>query len=134
VQTAVKSDITDAAAREVLIEIDRVRAEAVSPDELSLATSYLDGVFPIRFETTSAIAAALSVLVLHGLPDDYYDRYRERVRAVTTEDVLSAAQRYLHPDELQMVVVGDPAIVRAKLEAMSFGATTLYDVLGQPIA
>ena len=85
VSTAVKSDITDAAAREVLLEIDRIRSEAISLDELSLATSYLDGVFPIRFETTSAIAAALSVLALHGLPEDYYDRYRERVRAVTTD-------------------------------------------------
>lgn len=134
VQTAVKSDVTDAAAKEVLLEINRMRAEGVSPDELSLATSYLDGVFPIRFETTAAIAAALSVLVVHGLPDDYYDRYRGRVRAITIEDLLSAAQRYLHPDALQMVVVGDPAIVKGKLEAMNFGDTTLYDTLGQPIA
>src|SRR5215211_799403 len=78
VSTAVRSDITDAAAREVLLEIDRIRAEAISPEELSLATSYLDGVFPIRFETTAAIAAALSVLVMYGLPEDYYDRYRAR--------------------------------------------------------
>ena len=62
--------------------------DRVATDELSLATSYLDGVFPIRFETTAAIAAALSVLVVHGLPDDYYDRYRERVRAVTREQIL----------------------------------------------
>lgn len=134
VSTAVRSDITDAAAREVLLEIDRIRAEAISIDELSLATSYLDGVFPIRFETTAAIAAALSVLVLHGLPDDYYDRYRERVRAITTEQILEAAQRHLHPDALQMVVVGDPSVVRAPLEVMNFGATTLYDTLGQPSA
>jgi zinc protease len=132
VSTAVRSDITDAAAREVLMEIDRIRAEAISPDELSLATSYLDGVFPIRFETTAAIAAALSVLVLHGLPDDYYDRYRARVRAITTEQILDAAQRHLHPDTLQMVVVGDPSTVRAPLEAMNFGAARLYDTLGQP--
>ena len=116
VSTAVKSDITDAAAREVLLEIDRIRAEAISPDELSLATSYLDGVFPIRFETTAAIAAALSVLVIHGLPDDYYDRYRDRVRAITTEQILQAAQRYLHPGALQLVAVGDPAAIRAPLD------------------
>jgi zinc protease len=134
VSTAVRSDITDAAAREVLMEIDRIRAEAISPDELSLATSYLDGVFPIRFETTAAIAAALSVLVLHGLPDDYYDRYRARVRAITTAQILEAAQRHLHPDTLQMVVVGDPSAIRAPLEAMSFGMTRLYDTLGQPSA
>ena len=91
VSTAVKSDITDAAAREMLIEIDRIRAEAIAPDELSLATSYLDGVFPIRFETTSAIAAALAVLVVHGLPEDYYDQYRERVRG--DDDRADSARR-----------------------------------------
>lgn len=134
VSTAVKSDITDAAAREVLFEIDRIRSEAISLDELSLATSYLDGVFPIRFETTAAIAAALSVLVLHELPSDYYSRYREHVRAVTTADILHAAQRYLHPDAIQMVVVGDPQAVRGPIEKLGFGRITLYDTLGQPTA
>lgn len=130
--TAVKSEVTVAAAREVLIEIDRIRVEAISPHELSLATSYLDGVFPIRFETTAAIAAALSVLVIHGLPEDYYDRYRERVRALTTEQILAAAQHYLHPEALQMVVVGNPAAVRGELEAMHFGPLAMYDAQGNP--
>jgi zinc protease len=134
VHTAVKSDITDAAAHEVLMEIDRMRAEAISADELSLATSYLDGVFPIRFESTASIAGALAVLVVHELPEDYYDRYRERVRAMTVEKILDAAKHYLHPDQLQMVVVGDPASVRGKLEAMNFGPITVYDALGQPVA
>ncbi len=133
VRTAVKSDITVAAATEVLVEIDRIRAEAVSPDELSLATSYLDGVFPIRFETTAAIANALAVLVIHGLPEDYYDRYRERVRALTTEQILAAAEHYLHPEALQMVVVGDPAAVREQLETMRFGPLTVYDAQGNAI-
>jgi zinc protease len=53
--------------------------------------------------------------VIHELPDDYYDRYRERVRAVTTAGVLRAAQRHLHPDELRVVVVGDPAVIAAPL-------------------
>lgn len=132
VSTAVRSDITDAATREILLEIDRIRAEAISPSELSLATSYLEGVFPIRFETTAAIAAALAVLVTHQLPDDYYQRYRERVRAITAEQILEAAQRYLHPNALQTVVVGDPAIVRKPLEAVGLGSLTLYDTHGRP--
>lgn len=132
--TAVRSDVTDAAAREIITEIDRMRAEAISAEELSLATNYLDGVFPIRFESTAAIAAALSVLALFGLPDDYYDTYRERVRSVSAEQVLEAARRYLHPEALQMVVVGDPAAVRAPLEAMHFGPLNLYDVTGQRTA
>jgi zinc protease len=133
VSTAVKSDVTDAAAREVLIEIDRIRAQPITADELSLATSYLDGVFPIRFETTSAIAAALSVLVLHDLPEDYYDQYRGRIRSITADQILSAARKYLHPDELQMVIVGDPATIAEPLAKLGFGPTTLYDTQGHAI-
>ncbi len=111
VSTAVKSDVTGAAVREILGEIERMRTEEISEDELTLATSYLDGVFPIRYETTAAIAAALANLVIHDLPDGYYDQYRGRVRGVTTAGVLRAAQAHLHPDQLRIVVVGDPAMV-----------------------
>jgi zinc protease len=113
VSTAVKSDVTGAAVQEILGEIERMRTEEIGEDELTLATSYLDGVFPIRYETTSAIAAALANLVIHDLPDGYYDQYRDRVRGVTTAGVLRAAQAHLHPDELRIVVVGDPAVVAA---------------------
>lgn len=132
-RTAVRSDATDAAAREVLLEIDRIREEKVGPEELSLATSYLDGVFPIRYETTAAIAAALATLVVHDLPADYFDNYRQAVRGVTVDAVLDVARRHLHPEALQMVVVGDPAIVRDSLEATRFGPLTLYDAQGRQL-
>jgi zinc protease len=119
VQTAVKSDVTGAAVKEILSEIERMRTTPISEDELTLATSYLDGVFPIRYETTAAIASALANMVIHGLPEDYYDEYRAHVRGVTTEGVLRAAQRHLHPDELRIVVVGDPAVVAASVEAVT---------------
>ncbi|MFL5614248.1 MAG: M16 family metallopeptidase [Gemmatimonadaceae bacterium] len=131
VATAVASEVTHAAATEVLKEIDRFRSEPISEDELTLATSYLDGVFPIRFETTSAIASALSTLVVYDLPDDWYDEYRTRVRAVTTGDVLIAAERHLHPEALQMVVVGNATAVREGMEAMAFGPLQVYDVEGR---
>ena len=133
VSTAVKSDVTEEAAREILHEIDRMRAEPVRADELSLATSYLDGVFPIRYETTASIAAALASLVIHGLPEDYFDSYRANVRGVTVDAVRAAAERHLHPDRLQLVVVGDPGVVRAPLEALSFGPVTLHDATGAPL-
>jgi zinc protease len=132
VATAVASEVTHAAAAEVLKEIDRFRSEPISEDELSLATSYLDGVFPIRFETTSAIAGALMAMVVYDLPDDWYDEYRSRVRAVTAADVLNAAERHLHPDALQMVVVGNAAAVREGIDAMAFGPVQVYDVEGRP--
>lgn len=121
VSTAVKSDVTAESAREILIEIERMRADTISEDELSLATSYLGGVFPIRYETTEAIARALAALVAYRLPPDYFDSYRDNIRAVTIVDVLQAADRHLHPDELQLLVVGDPDVVRAPLDALELG-------------
>ena len=131
VDAAVKSDVTEAAAREVLKEIDRMRAEEIAESELSLATSYLDGVFPIRYETTAAIASALSSLVVYELPDDYFDSYRMHVRGVTRADVRRAAETHLHPDQLQIVAVGDPAVIEAPLRALNFGELAVYDAEGR---
>ncbi len=130
VATAVRSDVTAAAAREVLTEIDRMRAEKVTSEELSLATSYLEGVFPIRYESTAAIARALSAMVIYGLPADYFDTYRDRVRSVSAPDVLRAAREFLRPEELQLVAVGDPAAVREPLDAMDLGPLQSYDTAG----
>jgi zinc protease len=134
IDAAVARDVTAAAVREVLTELDRIRAEPVTASELSLATSYLDGVFPIRYETTAAIAAALGNLVVFGLSPDYYDRYRANVRAVTTDAALVAARAHIFPDRLQLIVVGDPGTVRGPLEELDFGPITVYDDRGEPIA
>jgi zinc protease len=133
VSTAVRSDVTNAATREVLSEIARMRGEPITDDELSLATSYLDGVFPIRYETTAAIAGALRNLVVFGHPADYFDRYRERIRAVTIQDVQRAAEAHLHPNAMQIVVVGDPALVRAPLEELNVGPVSVFDAEGSPL-
>ena len=133
VSTAVKSDVTDGAVREVIHEIERMREAEPTEEELSLATSYLDGVFPIRYETTSAIAGALASLVVYGLPDDYFDRYRDNIRSVTSADVLAAARAHLHPGQLQLTVVGDPNAVRAPLERLQLGPAMLFDSEGKPL-
>jgi zinc protease len=130
VSTAVQSESTAPAAREALAEIERIRAAPVTEDELSLATSYLDGVFPIRYETTDAIAGALATLVQYDLPDDFYDTYRGHIRAVSTDEVLRVARAHLHSDALQMLVVGDPDNVRQPLESTGFGPATIYDTEG----
>jgi zinc protease len=119
VETAVKSEVTGDALKEILGEIERIRREPIGEDELTLATSYLDGVFPIRYETTAAIAAALANMVIHGLPERYYDEYRAHVRSVTTEGVLRAARTHLHPEALRIVVVGDPATVTEPVAAVT---------------
>jgi zinc protease len=121
VSTAVQSEVVGVAVQEALNEIDRMRREAISEEELSLATSYLAGVFPIRFETTAAIASALAALEVFELPDNYYDRYRDNIRAVSTADVLAAAQKHVDADRLQLVVVGARETVQSQMERLPFG-------------
>jgi zinc protease len=130
VATAVESDVTIPAAREAIAEIDRFRAERVTDDELSMAVSYLGGVFPIRYETTEAIAGALAGMVRYALPADFFDTYGDRVRSVSADDVLRLARAHVDPAVMQLLVVGDAHSVREPLEALGFGPTIVYDTAG----
>lgn len=77
--------------------------------------------FPIRYETTSAIASALANLVIFDLPENYYDTYRASITAVTTGNILDAARTHVRAGELQVVVVGNPKLVCGPVEALSIG-------------
>lgn len=127
VSTAVESEVTAPALREILTEIDRIRAEKISAEELSLARDYLEGVFPIRYETTAAIASALATLAIYDLDADYYDSYRSNIRSVSEGAVLEAAKTHLHPELLQTVIVGDASIVRASLTDDKLGEVTIHN-------
>jgi zinc protease len=118
--SAVRTDVTVEAITEIIAEIERMRREGVTEDELTLAKSYLDGVFPIRYETTSAVAAALANQLIFGLPHDYFDTYRDNIRRVSAESVHRVAEEHLRSNQLQVVVVGDPS-VEDKLRALQFG-------------
>ena len=104
-----------------------MQTDPVETEELTLATSYLEGVFPIRYETTASIASALANLVMFELPEDYYDTYRSNISAVTTDDVLRASREHVRREALQIVVVGDPSIIRDPLDALGFGSLAVKD-------
>jgi zinc protease len=125
IATAVQSEITADAIRETLLEVDGMRNSVISSDELSLATSYLEGVFPIRYETTSAIASALANLVIFDLPENYYDEYRRNIHEVSPSDVLKAAQAHIHPEKLRIVVVGDPKLLTEPIEKLKLGSVSV---------
>jgi predicted Zn-dependent peptidase len=127
VSTAVQSEVTAPALTEVLLEIDRIRSDKISDEELTLARDYLEGVFPIRYESTAAIATALATLVVHSLPADYYDVYRKNIHSVSADAVLAAANAHLHPLELQTVIVGDAKTIQSSLVDARFGELLVHN-------
>ena len=104
-----------------------MRRDEIADQELSLATDYLEGVFPIRYETTGAIASALANMITFGLPEDYYDTYRSRIGGVTTGDVLAAVNAHVKPEELQIVVVGNSAILQPQIDALGLGSVGVLE-------
>lgn len=90
-------------------EIQKLHDEGATEAELNAAKNYLTGNFPLRLDSSGKLAGFLGQIEYFGLGDDYIERYSERVRAVTLDDVKKAAAKYLHPDALVQVVVGPQA-------------------------
>ena len=120
-RSAVQTEVTAAALSDAVGEIVAMHDAGVQDDELELARSYRAGVFPISFAGPGPVGAGLGDLVTHGLPDDHFDRLRQRVLDVTVDDVNTAASTRLRPDELVCVVVGDASAVVADLESTGLG-------------
>jgi zinc protease len=98
---------------EFMKEIRGVRGEIpVSPAELDAAKQAIVRGFPRNFETPDQIANGLEQVVTYDLPDTYFNSYLEHIQAVTLEDVNRVANRYLQPDRMAVVIVGD----RSKIE------------------
>ncbi len=127
ISTAVETAVTIDALREIVHEFNRIREAPVTCTELSLAIDYLVGVFPVRFETTAEVAGGLANLEIFRLPVDYFDTYRDRVAAVTAEDVHRVARAHLDPSRLQVVVVGDAASVRGPIAELGLGPVHIYE-------
>jgi len=66
-------------------------------------------------------------MVTFGLPEDYFDTYRRKISSVTAEDVLAAAQKYVRPEELQVVVVGNPDLIRDGIENLAVGPLSVRE-------
>jgi zinc protease len=120
-RSAVRTDATTPAILDAMAELRRIREEPLDQAELDAARDFLVGVFPLRFETPAAIAAALSGIVVQRLPDDELERYRPTVAAVTAEEVRQAAEEHIHPDRAAILVVGDAERVEADLRSAGLG-------------
>jgi predicted Zn-dependent peptidase len=106
-------------AMKVMMEvINDFRKNPATAAELSEATAYLSGVFAIQTETAAAVAGRVLTSALHGLPADYWQTYRERVRKVSAADVTAAVERHVRPEQLTIVAVGNANAFAKTLDAL----------------
>ena len=121
VAAGVQTAVTIPAITDTIGEIARTQLDGVTEDELAVARSWRAGQLSVEMQTPGAIVGALSTLVLHGLPDDYYPTLRRQYLEATVEQVSAAAAAHLHPKGLTLVVEGDAAIIRDELTVAAIG-------------
>ena len=107
VHAAVRNDVVAATLTEMFYEMDRMRSLPVGEAELNDARNYMTGVFSLGVATQEGMIGQLSTVYLNRLADDYLETYRERIRSLTSDDVLAAARRHFDSANAQMVIVGD---------------------------
>jgi zinc protease len=131
-QAEVVAEKTDSALVEFLKELRAIR-DTVPMAELSKAKRYLQLGLPAELETTDDIARRLVPIVLYDLPLEYYNTYVQAIERVSQADAKRAAERYIDPDRLAVVIVGDRSTIEASLRALEIGATSIRDFSGQPV-
>jgi zinc protease len=121
VRTAVGTEVTAAAVREIVTELEGLVDGGPTATEVEAARDYIAGTFPLRQETAGQVAGRISELVVYRLEDDYHDTYRDRIRAVQVEEAHAAGRRHVRPEEAQVVIVGDATAVVPALERLELG-------------
>ncbi len=128
---AVRNEVTGQAMDAFFEHLERVTKEAPPADELDAAHRYLADSFPLQIETADSIAALVADLKVFGLPDDYWDTYRTRIREVGAEAALSAAKAHIKPGQAVVVVVGKAAEIVPVLR--KWGNVRVVDAEGKPV-
>jgi len=128
----VRTEVTDSALTEMLGEFEKMREEPVPDEDLENAKSYLIGNFPTTIETPNQIANQIGQVKLLGLDKKYLEGYRKEIAKVKPTDVQEVMNKYLHPDRLAMVLVGDATEVLEKVEPIA--SVALYDIDGTPMS
>jgi zinc protease len=106
---------TGAALTEIFFEIDILRGERPSEEELRGIQNYMAGTFVLQNSSRAGIIGQLSFVNLHGLGREWLDGYVQRVHAVTPADVTRIARTYIDPFRMSVVVVGDRSQIEEQL-------------------
>ncbi|HEX8709456.1 MAG TPA: pitrilysin family protein [Pyrinomonadaceae bacterium] len=127
----VRTDVTEGAMKEFMYELKRIRDEKVTPLELENARRAIIGNFALSLEQPQSLLQNIVTQKLYDMPADYWDTYPQMVSAITAEDVLRVAQKYVNPASMQIVAVGDASKAREILA--KYGTVEVYDAEGAPV-
>src|SRR4029453_13459049 len=119
-ETDTRSETTGETLRLLVDEMWRLQRQRVSERELSDAQAYLTGSFPLTAQTPSAMGTQVLSCVFFGLDLQELENFRERVNAVTVDDIQRVARTYMHPDRLSIVLVGDASRFERQLAGVGF--------------
>lgn len=124
--------------KESLVEMNKefhdvVGSRPLSQEELEKVQANETLSLPGSRETLNAVGGSILDLVQFGFPDDYYDTYAGKVRALKTSDLADAATQLVKPDQMTWVIVGDRAKIEAGVRELNLGELHLLDAQGKPI-
>jgi predicted Zn-dependent peptidase len=129
--TDVRSDVTEPALTDLMEELRRIREEPVSAKELSDKKRSLVASFALSLESPQQVLNYYVTSWIYKLPADYWDRYPERINAVSPMQVQGVARKYLAADKMHIIAVGDGKKVSDILK--KFGPLDVYDVEGKKV-
>lgn len=119
--TAVQTEVTAPAIGELVALLEAATGAPFEEAELRDARDFQVGVFPLRFETTGGIAAAIEPMAIYDLAEDFWQTYRDRIEAVGSAEAHMAAVELIRPAELLVLVVGDATLIRDEVAELGIG-------------
>ena len=125
---------SDSALIEFMKEVNDIRGpRPPSDDELAQAKASLVQSLPGSFASVNGVNGSIASIYTQGLPEDYYQQFGKAVNAVTKDDVVRVAQKYLDPAHLAIVIVGDRSKIEGPLAATKIAPIVILDANGDPI-
>lgn len=125
---SVRNEVTDSSIVQFLHELDNIKKQNVTEEELQNVKNYISGSFGRSLENPATIANFAINIDRYNLPKDYYINYLKNIEAVTLEDVHQMADKYIRPEQAYIVVVGKGSEIEGRIK--HFGKLQHYDIYG----
>ncbi|MDR0421214.1 MAG: insulinase family protein [Prevotellaceae bacterium] len=127
---SVRNDVTDSAINQILFEMQRIIDTDVSEKDLASAKAFAMGSFGRSLQQPGTVAKFAVEIDKYGLPADYFKNYLKMIDAVTVEDIKMAAQKYIHPQNAWIIIVGDKKYANTLKQFVTDGKIEFYDMYG----